>query len=472
MARKNKKSFATSDVIVTFVKTEFDSDENPLFSKVKINFLYKGMNRNGSYISKRTAEKMGSRIAYIPIVGEFIQAKEDFGTHGGKLTITSDDIVYEETTVPYGVVGAGAENLWWEEVEDENGKKVEYLTTWGYLWTKRYPDAERVLMDNNWQSMELDPDTLEGRWIQKKGQDDFYFNIDEAWISAFCILGEDVAPAFEDSQVRDFSLKEITQQEKFKLDYAEMQSDFAKFMAIESNSLGEEEQIDKDNLNKELEGGTESMLYKLDIENPSVVFSSLNEEDVATKIVIEENEDSVVYFDLNELKFYTRKFSFDEEENLVWAEEDAEAIEYTLPVDTTELEGKVETLEEAATNFDLEIEQKEKTIGELNATIQELNGSVERYEALEAQDLLNAKKEAINEFKELVAEEEIEKIEAEIENFTIEDIKSKLALIVYENSKETDDVDTGIHFTKTKETKPTGSNLPNWAKAVVDKRNK
>lgn len=111
MARKNKKYFTNSSVKVTFVSTEYDSDQNPLFSKVKINFLYKGMNRNGSNISKRVAEKIGARIAYIPIIGEFIKEKEDFGTHGGKLTITSDDIVYEETTVPYGVVGA-AENLW------------------------------------------------------------------------------------------------------------------------------------------------------------------------------------------------------------------------------------------------------------------------------------------------------------------------------------------------------------------------
>lgn len=111
MARRNKKNFSTSGIKVTFVKTEYDSDKNPLFSKVKINFLYKGMNPNGSSISKRTAEKIGSKIAYIPIIGEFIKEKEDFGTHGGKLTITSDDIVYEETTVPYGVVGA-VENLW------------------------------------------------------------------------------------------------------------------------------------------------------------------------------------------------------------------------------------------------------------------------------------------------------------------------------------------------------------------------
>ncbi|KFZ25891.1 MAG: hypothetical protein KQ78_01847 [Candidatus Izimaplasma bacterium HR2] len=111
MARMNKKVFSTSGIKVTFIETEFDSDKNPLFSKVKINFLYKGYNRNGSYISKRVAENIGKKIAYIPIVGEFITEKEDFGTHGGKLTITSDDIVYEETTVPYGVVGA-AENLW------------------------------------------------------------------------------------------------------------------------------------------------------------------------------------------------------------------------------------------------------------------------------------------------------------------------------------------------------------------------
>jgi len=476
MGKRDTTKFSNCSVKVTFVETKYDSDTNPLFSKVKINFLYKGMNRNGSYISKRVAEKMGAAISYTPIIGEFLKEKEDFGTHGGKLTITSEDVIYEETTVPYGVVGA-ADNLWWEDVEDDDGNVQSYLTTWGYLWTKRYPDAEVVLSDNNWQSMELDNDSVKGRWIQKKDSEDFYFKIDEALISAFCILGPDVRPAFERSQVKSFSLAE-NMGSSFKEEFEEMKEDFKTFLF----TLGEKEQTDTDNLNNDLEGGTDSMLFKLNIENPSSLFSSLNPEDIATKIIVNETDNTVTYFDLEDGKFYARQFTMNEEEEIVWAEEEPVVYEYgqlpnaELEQSNAELTEDVAILKNAEIDFEAQIETKDGSIVELNKTVETLNGTIEtlntsigEYEEYKKEKVAEEKESLIAGFAEKLSEEVIESIEKEINNFTLEEIEAKLIRAFYEENKG-DDIDNSKFTHNNKPHK--SSNTPDWFKAVKTVVNK
>lgn len=319
--------------------------------------------------------------------------------------------------------------------------------------------------------MELDPDTLEGRWIQKKGQDDFYFNIDDAYISAFCILGEDVAPAFEESQVQTFSLSEkIIKNDTFKEEFEEMKKDFRNFMF----TLGEKDKIDSNDLNNDLEGGTDSMVYKFNIENPSSTFSSLNVEEEVNIIIINETEDTVVYFDLRDQNFYTRKFTLDEEQNLTWDDE-SEVIEYNLSADVKALEEKVDTLNTSIEEFELTIETKDEEIKKLESTIDVLQGSVDSYVALEKEEILKAKVKIINEFREKVSEEEIEKIENEIEKFSKEEIKAKLALIVYELSNVEDEDGNNLDptkFTHKQREDSTGGAVPVWFKTVLDNNKK
>lgn len=316
--------------------------------------------------------------------------------------------------------------------------------------------------------MELDPDSMEGRWIQKKGEEEFYYQIDDALITAFCILGEDIRPAFEDSHLEKFTaMQQAIISEEFKTDFEEMKKDFKDFLF----TLDEEVKIDPDNKDNDLEGGADFMLYKLNIENPSSVFSSLNAEEVASKIVMSETDDTVIYFDLEDQKFYTRKFSLNEEEVLEWAEEEAEVIEFGLVPDTTVLEKEIETLETTVTDFELAAEVKDTTIEGLEGNIVTLQESIDSYEALEKENALEVKKEIIEEFREQVSEEDIESIENEIENFSAEEIKSKLAVIVYELSKQLDDDDPEVKFVH----KPKGDNngnAPLWFKEVLKNKKK
>jgi hypothetical protein len=42
---------------------------------------------------------MGSQIGYTPVVGEFLKSTSDFGTHGGKVTISSEGVEYEKVGI-------------------------------------------------------------------------------------------------------------------------------------------------------------------------------------------------------------------------------------------------------------------------------------------------------------------------------------------------------------------------------------
>ena len=60
---------------------------SPLVSKCEIKVLYLGENRNRSYITKEVATEMAQTLPGCPIVGWYIEDKEDFGDHGDQIII-------------------------------------------------------------------------------------------------------------------------------------------------------------------------------------------------------------------------------------------------------------------------------------------------------------------------------------------------------------------------------------------------
>lgn len=199
--------------IITFEsKFETPTKFNSQFHMVKVYIAYAGKNRNFSIISKETFEKMIPSLYGIPIVGEWKEEKEDFGTHGGKIEISDEGIKYIETTKPYGFVDSSA-TVQWENVEEEDGTVNEYLTTTAFLWTNRYPEVLKVLENKNHQSMEID--VFDGEYSEEEPD---YFELLDGEFSALCILGEDVTPAFESAKISQFSLDK----EEFKSEFTQM----------------------------------------------------------------------------------------------------------------------------------------------------------------------------------------------------------------------------------------------------------
>lgn len=177
---------------------------NPLISKCEIKVLYVGANRNRSYISKEVALEMAQTLPGVPIVGHYVENKEDFGDHGQQVIIDDEGIKFNTLTTPYGFVAPDAK-VWFQKFEETdefgNVEVREYLMTEGYLWTEQFKECKRVIENGNPQSMELDENSLKGYWSTDYNKGIEFFIINDAIFSKLCILGEDVEPCFEGANV-------------------------------------------------------------------------------------------------------------------------------------------------------------------------------------------------------------------------------------------------------------------------------
>ena len=202
---------------------------NPMLTKVIIKIAYHGFNRNGSYISKEAMENMIRRsLPLTPLVGNYLHKKGDFGGHDSHIEIDENYNLKEvRDTRVYGVVGEFPEVYWQNHVE-KDGRIKEYIVTDAYLFTSRFEEAKRVLENQNWQSMEIDEKTVIGDfeevpgapWDIQQKNGGMVFNIKEANLIGLCILGADIEPAFESSDIRAvFSLFSKNKEEDKKGDF-------------------------------------------------------------------------------------------------------------------------------------------------------------------------------------------------------------------------------------------------------------
>ena len=177
---------------------------NPLISQCTIKVLYLGKNRNGSFIDKNTAIQMANSLPGTPIVGAWRKDIEDFGDHGHVITIEDGEVKFACKTVPYGFVAPDA-RVWFQKFTDTddfgNETEREYMMTTGYLWTGQFEEAKKVVEEGQAQSMELDEEHLDGHWANDAKSGMNFFIINDAVFSKLCILGDDVEPCFEGAAI-------------------------------------------------------------------------------------------------------------------------------------------------------------------------------------------------------------------------------------------------------------------------------
>ena len=192
--------------VATIDKPEFINITpcNPFISQCEIKVMYVGENRNKSYITKEVATEMANTLPGCPIVGYYKEDKKDFADHGDRVVIDDEGFHFQCMTRPYGFVAPDAK-VWFQKFEDtdEFGIKVirEYLMTTGYLWTGQYPECQSVVDSGKPHSMELDEETLDGKWTKNYNTGMDFFIINDAVFSKLCVLGDDVEPCFEGSSV-------------------------------------------------------------------------------------------------------------------------------------------------------------------------------------------------------------------------------------------------------------------------------
>lgn len=196
-------SIPIEGTVELFEKTEV----SPLIDKCVIKVCYVGEqpNRNHTVITKNVASEMGKKLPGSPIVGFYNESDKDFEGHNRDIKIGNGQFKIVDTTRPYGFVPTNAK-VWFQKFNDD-GIEHEYLCVEGYLWTKAYEEAKRILTEGNNQSMEIDPETEKGSWTNDLKSGDRIFIYNEALVEKLCILGQNVEPCFEGAQIKNqFSL--------------------------------------------------------------------------------------------------------------------------------------------------------------------------------------------------------------------------------------------------------------------------
>lgn len=214
---------------------------NDVISKARVRIFYKGLNRNGTYITEEFAEKLLSTLSYSPVKGIYDTYDEDFTDHGKARTEGR----------AYGVVPETA-NIAWEDHVDEDGIKRTYACADVLLWTGLYEEANKI--PGKSQSMELYEPSILGEWRVIENNRCFVFT--DGCFLGLQALGDTKEPCFEGSAF--FSLFAPIQ---------EMYEEIKKFnlnFQLESNKGGKSEMPNKIN-------------FKLsDNQKANAIFSLLN----------------------------------------------------------------------------------------------------------------------------------------------------------------------------------------------------
>lgn len=383
---------------------------NSEFTKAKAYILYYGENRNKSRMSKETVENAFSSLYNVPVVAEWIEKKEDFGTHGGKIIISDEGIEFVQTTKPYGLVPESC-NPRWEMVEDK-----EYLVADIILWSGRYQELEKTVDEFSNQSMEIN--VFEGEYSET----DKVYDITKFEFSALTLLGQTVEPCFEQAKVVAYGLDE------FKSEMDEMFKNYKLFTSEDKEDNKQTEEFEKETDKIAQDKSTEkfelTMRDKLEKLQDALPDERVEEDDEwvsSTYYWVMDFDSNYVYISrdiyvadgANEYKHFRAKYQFNEDDTATIDKSTFEEIfnqwltKAEMDIIEEERNSIVMSLKEENTNLSNKVAEFESTISEKDKTISEL------------QEYKNKNEFEINKFDIESLLEEFESTLAEIEEFKV-----------------------------------------------------
>ena len=406
---------------------------NPLISQCTIKVLYLGKNRNGSFIDKNTAIQMANSLPGTPIVAAWRKDIEDFGDHGHVITIEDGEIKFACKTVPYGFVAPDA-RVWFQKFNDiddfGNETEREYMMTTGYLWTGQFPEAQKVIDEGQNQSMELDEEHLDGHWANdaKSGMD--FFIINDAVFSKLCILGDDVEPCFEGASVLGGVDNNYTEETEFTHTLYTMIKQLQDIIGTTEggkNMPEKPEELEQTEVVTEFVAGSGKDEEKKDETQTETKDSDAEKEETPSEKEAEPAADE-------EKKEPKKEHTLEESEQE--AEEEKPETEHALEEEpAAEVEPVVEHSaaedvepEPAKVNFALEEENKE------------LRAELEALRQFKL-DIENKEKDALIAKYHMLSDEDKADIVAHKEEYTLEQIDEKLALVYVRKNVDFSTVD-------------------------------
>lgn len=409
------RSVATIDA-PQFINLEQDAI-NPGISKCEIKVMYLGKNRNGSYITKDVAVQMANSLPGTPIVGAFRKDIDDFGDHGHIMHIEDGEIEFSCKTIPYGFVAPDAQ-VWFQNFTDTdefgNDTQREYLMTTGYLWTGQYPEVEQCITEGKGQSMELDPEKMDGHWATDNNEGIEFFIINDAIFTKLCILGDDVEPCFEGAAVTS---PEVSK--NFSKD-----PEFSQTLYTMLNEL---------KFALKNEGGSNMSKPNPDFQEEEVLEPEFTE---GTNDVEETTEEASEY-DIDHKK----------KKNECTTSDNAEEEKENTPSEDDPKE------EEKPDDKKDDDDSKKRTEHSLEVTPEEFAAMKEELEALRAYRLEqeNAQKDALINKYFMLDENDKAKVIAHKEEYTLEQIEAQLALIYVKKNVDFSTIDGEVEVEETED---------------------
>ena len=317
--------------------TAFFSDKfekvNEEFVRCTISVMSDSQIANGTKFTRESIENALSTLNYAPIIGYY--KDNDFSDHGIEYKITRDGFEEVLNTIPFGVCIKDTQRF--EKLMKDNGEYEEYLVVDCYLWN-RYREAINKVKENKCnQSMEVN--IYAGDWR------DNYYEVTDFSYSALCILGEDVAPAFNLAKIRT---SDKFSKDDFKACYSEMTVALNKFLNFEEGGEVELE----DNKEKVEEVVVEVEDEKVEETKDNEIADEVVEETETTEEVVDyEEKYNETINELNEIK---AKFVDLETEYSSLENEVKDLRKFKADVEKAEFEAKEKERKDA---IDLALEQ-------------------------------------------------------------------------------------------------------------------
>lgn len=375
------------------------SETNPNLGRLKVRVFTRYGNRNGSYITDAVAEQLikSATTGTTPVVGFFDPETQSWASHSGPTLANA-----------YGYVESF---LGWEPFEDTDGITREYSVFSVVLFTDYFEEANKIF--GQYQSMELNPETISGDWTVINGQE--YFVYTSAEMLGFCIIGEH-EPCFSVSSF--FSKND----DSYNFQYE-------KFSSLLFNLKAQVEEAEKAN-----KGGEQQMnefenqemtpvIEEVQVENPQTQEDNempnfqASEESVAEVEPITESNDEP-----------TEEFTAEaESEPVEEASEEPSEFE-ALQLQFNELQSNYETalarikeLEESQVNATAEM-------ANLRAENEGLQTALSSYEK-QVEEAENERKNVlIEKYEKVLDEEEIKPIKDVVKDFSYDELETKLAV--------------------------------------------
>lgn len=409
-----------------------DSNFSSLISECKIKLVYVGQNRNGSYMSKETLIKMAPSVRGCPIVGAWREDIEDFGDHGHVITIEDGEVKFSCKTIPYGFVAPDAK-VWFQKFidTDDFGNEVEheYMVTTGYLWTGQFEEAKKAIREGQGQSVELDDESLNGHWANDSESGMDFFIINDAMFSKLCILGDDVEPCFEGASVTALD-SNFANGKEFAHTLYSMIRELQDAIGNREGGLNMPEDFTVTSEGEQVETVEEAVEVEAPVETEELTPEVEEEVEAATEV--EETQEV-------------------ETEHTVTADADSETSEeFVEKKDKADSDTETSADDSSEEEEDKDDDKDDEAIVDSKKKRCSLESEDEKFAAIEAEleelrafkrAVENKEKDALIDKYHMLSDEEKAEVVAHKEEYTLEQIDEKLALIYVRNNVDFSTVD-------------------------------